>query len=123
VLFDLGSFDFVFATMIIPLDFFFESSLLPNGLRYPRVGGTRQRHFDGTNFQPRKVPKNAATPTRRVHAVLGVFVLRKTRSSIKISPKLMKVLYTIFALVKAKRIAELVLRESHWVNCVIHCRR
>jgi hypothetical protein len=35
------------------------------------VGGTRQRHFDGTNFEPRKLPENAQTPTRRVHAVLG----------------------------------------------------
>ncbi len=43
----------------------------PNGERYPRVGGTRQHHFDGTNSKPRKLPKNAATPTRRVHAVLG----------------------------------------------------
>jgi hypothetical protein len=43
----------------------------PNGLRYPRVGGTRQRHFDGTNFKPRNLPENAQTPTRRVHAVLG----------------------------------------------------
>jgi hypothetical protein len=43
----------------------------PNGERYPRVGGTRQRHFAGTDLKPRKVPKNAATPTRRVHAVLG----------------------------------------------------
>jgi len=45
--------------------------LLPNGLRYPRVGGTRQRHFAGTNFKPRKLLENAQTPTRRVHAVLG----------------------------------------------------
>ncbi len=43
----------------------------PNGVRYPRVGGTRQRRFDGTSFKPRKLPENAATPTRRVHAVLG----------------------------------------------------
>jgi len=40
-------------------------------LRYPRVGGTRQRDFAGTNFKPRKLPENAQTPTRRVHAVLG----------------------------------------------------
>jgi len=46
----------------------------PNGLRYPRVGGTRQRHFDGTSFEPQKLPENAATPTRRVHAVLARFV-------------------------------------------------
>ena len=43
----------------------------PNGERYPRVGGTRQRRFDGTSLQPRNLPENAATPTRRVHAVLG----------------------------------------------------
>ena len=50
-----------------------------NGLRhrprrgYPRVGGRRQRCFDGTHFKPRKLPGNAQTPTRRVHAVLGSF--------------------------------------------------
>ncbi len=43
----------------------------PNGERYLRVGGTRQRCFAGTNFKPRKRLENAATPTRRVHAVLG----------------------------------------------------
>ncbi len=44
---------------------------LPNGWRYPLVGGTRQRHFTGTSFKPRKLPENAQTPTSRVHAVLG----------------------------------------------------
>jgi hypothetical protein len=39
-------------------------------LRYPLVGGTRQRHFNGTNSKPRKLPENAQTPTVRVHAVL-----------------------------------------------------
>jgi hypothetical protein len=47
------------------------SVLPPNGLRYRLVGGTRQRHFDGTNFKPHKLPENAQTPTSRVHAVLG----------------------------------------------------
>jgi hypothetical protein len=42
-----------------------------NGERYRLVGGTRQRHFAGINFKPRKVPENAATPTSRVHALLG----------------------------------------------------
>jgi len=28
----------------------------PNGSRYPLVGGTRQRRFDGTSFEPRKLP-------------------------------------------------------------------
>jgi hypothetical protein len=43
----------------------------PNGLRYPRVGGTGQHGFDGTNIKPHKRLENAATPTRRVHAVLA----------------------------------------------------
>ena len=45
----------------------------PNGLRYPLVGGTRQRHFDGTSFEPNKLPENEQTPTSRVHAVLDRF--------------------------------------------------
>ena len=49
--------------------------LASNGLRYPLVGGTSQRCFDGTNLKPRKLPENAQTPTRRVHAVLGVVEL------------------------------------------------
>ncbi|MBI1793231.1 MAG: hypothetical protein HYR70_03455 [Chloroflexi bacterium] len=43
---------------------------MPNGVRYPLVGGTRERHFAGTNFEPRKPPENAATPTRQVHHAL-----------------------------------------------------
>ena len=50
-----------------------------NGSRYPLVGGTRERHFAGTNFKPRKLPENAATPTSRVHAVLGGWLLCQTR--------------------------------------------
>jgi len=50
---------------------------LPNGLRYPLVGGMRQRQFDGTSFKPRKLPENAQTPTSRVHAVFGGFYLIK----------------------------------------------
>jgi hypothetical protein len=42
-----------------------------NGVRYPLVGGTRQRLFAGTSFKPRKLLENAQTPTSRVHAVLG----------------------------------------------------
>ena len=45
----------------------------PNGVRYPLVGGTRQRHFDGTNLKPRRLLENAQTPTSRVHAVLAHF--------------------------------------------------
>ena len=52
---------------------------LPNGLRYPLVGGVRQRRFDGINLKPRKVPKNAQTPTSRVHAVLGASTECQTR--------------------------------------------
>jgi hypothetical protein len=50
-----------------------------NGWRYPLVGRTRQRHFDGTSLKPRKVLENAPTPTSRVHAVLGALTERKTR--------------------------------------------
>jgi len=42
-----------------------------NGSRYPLVGGTRQRDFDGTNFKPHQLLENAPTPTSRVHAVLA----------------------------------------------------
>src|SRR6266511_2456975 len=42
-----------------------------NGVRYPLVGGTRQRRFDGTSPKPRKLLENAPSPTSRVHAVLG----------------------------------------------------
>ena len=45
--------------------------LPPNGLRYPLVGGTGQRHFAGANLKPTKLPENAQTPTSQVHAVLG----------------------------------------------------
>ena len=37
----------------------------PNGVRYPLVGGTRQHHFNGTNFKPRKLLKNA--PRTHLH--------------------------------------------------------
>jgi len=52
----------------------------PNGLRYLLVGGTRQRHFDGTDLKPCKVPENAQTPTSRVHAVLGGVIFQVATS-------------------------------------------
>ena len=61
--------------------------LLPNGLRYPPVGGTGQHYFIGTNSKPPKVLENAQTPTTmapavfagdRVHALLGNLYERKT---------------------------------------------
>jgi len=45
--------------------------LVPNGWRYPLVGGTRQRHFAGTNLKLHNLLENAPTPTSRVHAVLA----------------------------------------------------
>jgi hypothetical protein len=48
---------------------------LPNGSRYPLVGGTRQRRFDGANFKPRKLLENAQSPTSRVHALLASFAI------------------------------------------------
>jgi hypothetical protein len=47
---------------------------LPNGSRYRRLGGLRERDFGGANSKLRKVPENAQTPTSRVHAVLGAFL-------------------------------------------------
>ena len=41
----------------------------PDGWRYPLVGGTRQRHFDGTRSKPRKLPENAPTPTTMAPAL------------------------------------------------------
>jgi hypothetical protein len=55
--------------------FTLQGILPPNGVRYPRVGGRRERRFAGTSLKSRKLPENAATPTRRVHAVLGGFIL------------------------------------------------
>jgi hypothetical protein len=46
----------------------FTSFSAPNGVRYPLVGGTRERHFDGTNSKPRKLLENAQSPTSRVLA-------------------------------------------------------
>jgi len=64
------------AQCLSQLKFYFDhQSRLPNGWRYPLVGGTRQHHFAGTNFKPRKLPENAQTPTSRVHAGLGAFCL------------------------------------------------
>ena len=65
---------------------------LANGLRYPLVGGTRQRHFDGTNFEPRKMLQNAATPTSRVHAVLGGSTERKTLCLKSCTPIILRLL-------------------------------
>ena len=55
-----------------------------NGWRYPLVGGTRQRHFTGTNLKLRKVPENAQTPTSRVHALLGSLHVDETPLSFAI---------------------------------------
>jgi hypothetical protein len=41
------------------------------------VGGTRQRHFDGTSLKPGKVLENAQSPRRRVHALLGALTEHK----------------------------------------------
>ncbi len=45
--------------------------MMPNGWRYPLVGGVRQRRFDGTGSKPQRLPENAQTPTSRAHAVLA----------------------------------------------------
>ncbi len=35
------------------------------------VNGMRMRRFSGISLEPSNLPESAATPTRRVHAVLG----------------------------------------------------
>jgi hypothetical protein len=48
---------------------------MPNGLRYPRVGGRGQCLRCRKSPKPEKCLKIAQTPTRRVHALLGcVFI-------------------------------------------------
>jgi len=58
----------------------------PNGVRYPLVGGTRQRHFAGTSLKPRKVLENAQSPTCRVHAVLAAFIIRFIQLVLMLKP-------------------------------------
>src|SRR3972149_5522995 len=60
-----------------------KENVQPNGWRYPLVGGTRSRRFDGTNFKPRKLPENAQTPTCRVHALLDRMAGRKNQQTRK----------------------------------------
>jgi hypothetical protein len=50
--------------------------IMVNGERYSLVGGTRESHFSGTNLKPHNLPENAASPTRRMHAVLGAFYVK-----------------------------------------------
>src|SRR5512134_3766096 len=35
------------------------NSVAANGVRYPRVGGAKSRHFAGASLKPRKLPENA----------------------------------------------------------------
>jgi len=39
----------------------------PNGWRYPLVGGTRSRRFDGTSSKPHKLPENAHAAEQQSH--------------------------------------------------------
>jgi hypothetical protein len=93
---------------------FMGHSKVANGSRYPLVGfdtaqppgGTRQRHFDGTNCKPHKLLENVASPTTmapalfagdRVHAArcvspLSVFIFHRI-SLIEHNPTRLKVLF------------------------------
>ena len=61
----------LFATMltsvIISLLSLYLNFYAPNGVRYPLVGETRQRHFSGINFKPRNVPNNAHAAEQQFH--------------------------------------------------------
>ncbi len=90
---------------------------MPNGERYLRVGGTRGRHFAGTNFQPRKRLENAATPTRRVHAVLGNLYERKThRLKHDTTAKLTELLHATETLTITKKTH----LPKHWLSIFIN---
>ena len=56
--------------------------LQSTGWRYPLVGGTRQRRFDGTNPKPRKLPENAQTPISRVLGGLCLFKNQSVREEV-----------------------------------------
>jgi hypothetical protein len=55
------------AYIIFPTGPHSNTNLLANRLRYPLVGGTRGRHFDGTNFKPHKVLENAHAAKQQSH--------------------------------------------------------
>jgi len=57
------------------------------------VGGTRGRHFSGTNSKPHKLLENAQTPTRRVHAVLAALTERRVFGSKENNKTILKILY------------------------------
>ncbi len=67
-------------------------------MRYLRVGGRRQRHFDGASSKPRKLPENAATPTRRVHVVLGAVELKESLLKKDVTANLANTLRITFTL-------------------------
>ena len=47
--------------------FFQDTQYLPNGSRYPLVGGARQCRIDGTSSKPRKLPENEHAAKRQSH--------------------------------------------------------
>jgi hypothetical protein len=65
----------VFGSILkVNLHFYSQSSMfceLPNGGRYSRVGGETAKPSTEKKAEARKMLENAATPQRRVHAVLG----------------------------------------------------
>ncbi len=55
--------------MFMSVEYFANSA--PNGLCYSRWGGGTAKPSIEEKAEARKMPKNAQSPTRRVHAVLG----------------------------------------------------
>jgi hypothetical protein len=53
---------------------------MPNGGRYPLVGGTRERRFAGTSFELHKLPQNAATPQSGARGVGRIWVAQDSRA-------------------------------------------
>ena len=57
----------------------------PNGSRYPLVGGTRGRHFDGIQLELGKRPENAATSTATPGASVAAALFAGDRSRASLS--------------------------------------
>jgi hypothetical protein len=58
---------------------------LPNGLRYPQVGGRGLRLRGSKNSKPEKYSSTAQTPTCRVHALLATVLIFQTANLINVS--------------------------------------
>ena len=62
------------------------------------VGGTRERHLDGTSFEPQKLPENAAPPTSRSVAKVCMLRWAATLSHTSLSDKQLPIVVTFLCI-------------------------